>query len=296
MEKLIKDKEMLKLNLNSEQAKKQSNISFIGLGNMGEAIARAISFQNKEYNADISIGLFDKDNSKLKKTESILSAEGSKTTCYKNIAELTKNSAIIFICVKPQTLPLIYEELRNNKTTETYFISIAAGVPLYTLSNNITSNNIARFMPNIAAKARKAVTAVATFKGCTEAHENNALEIAKSFGTAFKLDENKFSAFIGISGSAIAYIYEFAHALAMGGTREGIPYNESVEIAFNTMESAKALFDIDKENPISLASKVCSAGGTTIEGMKSLSENNFDNAVMSAVSAASQKSKDLEKN
>lgn len=287
---------MLKLKLNSKQVEKKSNISFIGLGNMGESIAKAISFQNKEFNSNISIGLFDKDSSTLNKVEKELVKDASNTYCYNSIKELVNNSAIIFLCVKPQTLSYIYKDLKESKDNDSCFISIAAGVNLKTLSEKIQSKNICRFMPNIAAKAKKAVTAVANFETCSESHIENSMNIANSFGSAFALNEDKFSAFTGISGSAIAFVFEFAHALALGGTVEGIAYNQAVEIAFDTIESAFSLYKMEKEHPVSLATKVCSAGGTTIEGMKTLSDNGFDSAIINAVVATTKKSKDLEKN
>ena len=130
---------------------------------------------------------------------------------------------------------------------------------------NLQSNRIVRFMPNLAAKCNKSVTAICGAIKTSSNDKNLAYKIALMFGNAFFLDEDKFSAFIGISGSAIAFVFEFAHALALGGTHEGIAYDTSLDIAFATMESARALYEVDKENPISLMSKVCSAGGTTID-------------------------------
>lgn len=286
---------MLELNLTKDQGEKEATISFIGLGNMGSAIARAISFQNKEDKTNYSIGLFDANPSQITKLKSYIESEGTKAFSYKDISSLIKNSSIVVLCVKPQILPNIYNEIRMAHKDKTAFISIAAGVPLSTISNNIETNEIVRFMPNIAAKARAAVTAVAPHKNCSKEHLDNALNISKVIGQGFILNEDKFSAFIGLSGSAIAYVFEFAHALALGGTREGIPYDQATEIAFSTMESALALYKMDKDNPINMMVKVCSAGGTTIEGIKALSEGNFDNTVINAVSDAAQKSRDLEK-
>jgi len=286
---------MLELNLTKKQSKKEATISFIGLGNMGSAIARAISYQNKEDKTNYSIGLFDANPTQVSKERTFIEGEGTKTFSYKDITSLIKNSAIVVLCVKPQILPKIYDEIKISHNDETAFISIAAGVPLSTLSNNLASNEIVRFMPNIAAKARASVTAVAPHNNCSKLHLSNAMNIAQSIGQGFILSEDKFSAFIGISGSAIAYIFEFAHAMALGGTREGIPYDQSTEIAFSTMESALALYKMDKDNPINMMVKVCSAGGTTIEGIKALAEGNFDDTVINAVSDAAQKSRDLEK-
>ncbi|NBK23332.1 MAG: pyrroline-5-carboxylate reductase, partial [Spirochaetia bacterium] len=93
---------------------------------------------------------------------------------------------------------------------------------------------------------------------------------------------------------AIAYVFQFFHALAMGGVKEGIPYPQSLAISRDTCLSAAALQKKDHANPVALATMVCSAGGTTIEGMQALAEGSFDATVMAAVSASSAKFRLLE--
>jgi pyrroline-5-carboxylate reductase len=272
-----------------------TTISFIGLGNMGSAIAKAISNQIKEDGTSYNIGIYDKSDDVVNNLAADLKNNGTFYVRYNSISDLVEKSNIVVLCVKPQILASIYPEIKAANKNNSKFISIAAGVNTKTLCENLDTKNVVRFMPNIAAKASSAITAVAAADGCCDEHYKNAMEIAKTVGGAFVLDEDKFSAFIGISGSAIAYVFDFVHAIALGGTREGIPYDKSVEIAFQTMESAIALYNLEKENPISLMTKVCSAGGTTIEGVKALSEGNFENTIINAVSAATQKSKELEK-
>lgn len=272
-----------------------TTISFIGLGNMGSAIAKAISNQIKEDESNYNIGIYDKSDEAVNNLATDLKKNGTFYVRYNSIKDLVEKSNIVVLCVKPQTLSSIYSEIKAANINNSKFISIAAGVNTKTLCENLNTKNVVRFMPNIAAKASSAITAVASAEGCCENHSNNAMEIAKTVGEAFVLDEDKFSAFIGISGSAIAYVFDFVHAIGLGGTREGIPYDKSVEVAFQTMESAIALYNLEKESPISLMTKVCSAGGTTIEGIKALSEGNFENTIINAVSAATNKSKDLEK-
>jgi pyrroline-5-carboxylate reductase len=119
------------------------------------------------------------------------------------------------------------------------------------------------------------------------------MKIADTFGSAFELSEAMMPAFIGISGSGIAYVFQFLHAMALGGTREGIPYQKSIQIACDTLLSAVMLQKQSGQNPIDLLSSVCSAGGTTIEGIEALEKNAFDHAVIEAVTVAAEKSKRL---
>ena len=151
-------------------------------------------------------------------------------------------------------------------------------------------------MPNIASSVKSSVTAVTYNDSLAEEKKKTALSIASLFGSAFYLEENLFSAFIGISGSAIAYVYEFIHALILGGIREGINYNKAEEIVLDTLKSAIELEKATRRSAIDLETMVCSARGTTIEGVKCLKDFGFERAVIEAVSAASNKSRELEAN
>ncbi len=258
-------------------------ITFLGCGNMGAAIATALADKG-----NFAITLFDKDKDKADELASLINAKSSETA-----EEALKDASYILIAVKPQILPSLYPLLRKHNDKK--IISIAAGVPLEVLEREIGAKDIVRFMPNIAAKCKRAVTAVAFKTDSSKEFEAEALEIASAFGSAFPLEENLFPAFIGISGSAIAYVFEFIHALAMGGCEAGIPYNQSVEIARDTLLSACALQEQSKENPVALMTKVCSAAGTTIKGMHALSAGAFDDTVINAVMEACKKSIELEK-
>ncbi len=268
------------------------NIGFIGLGNMGSSILKAVA-TSKKFN---KIAIYDTASYKVELLKDELSSTKVKIISYPNIESLIENCEIVMLCVKPQILSKIYKSIKSSNINNTLFISIAAGINTPTIANELDSNRVIRFMPNLAAKCNKSVTAVCASLHTNEEDKEIAINIAKTFGSAFFLDEDKFSTFIGISGSAIAFVFDFAHNLALGGTHEGIDYNTALDIAFATMDSAKSLYEVDNENPISLMSKVCSAGGTTIEGVKTLSDNNFSSAVINSVINTVKKSKELEKN
>ena len=255
-------------------------VSIIGCGNMGGGIITAL----KE-SGGYSLTVYDSDREK---------AEKFNLNTAPTLEAALEKSDVIILAVKPQIISELYDTLSEYKHKS--FISILAGVPLEVLDYKIGCDNLARFMPNLAARSRKAVTAIAYSSECSEDFKKTAFGIASAFGSAFILKESLFPAFIGLSGSAIAFVFQFIHSLAMGAVEKGIPYNRAVEIAADTMESAYSLLKDSGKNPVELATMVCSAGGTTIAGMNALSENGFDNACIKAVCAATDKSIELEKN
>ena len=258
-------------------------VAIIGCGNMGSAIAHALSEKK-------NIDLFVYDKSQIAMNN--LASNASIKTL-NEISEATSFD-IVLIAIKPQVLPSMYPILSSLKPK--MFISIAAGVSLEKLKHELNTTAVVRFMPNIAARTKSAVTAVAFSSSLTEDDKRIAMEIASSFGSAFELEEKLFPAFIGISGSAIAYVFEFMHQLAMGGVREGIAYKTSLDIVRDTLNSAISLQKEAQVGAIELETMVCSAAGTTIEGIKALDDGAFGKTVIDAVSAAANKSRELEKN
>ena len=263
-------------------ANKKARITVIGTGNMGGAFAESLS-----RNPEIELSVFDSYRPCADKV-----AEGRPIAVLDDMTG-AKGSDVVIIAVKPQVLPEIYQDLADLRPE--LFISIAAGVTLEKLQKNLGTKKVVRFMPNIAAKVGKAVTAVAFTDSITDDEKNLAMMVAKSVGSAFELEENLFSAFIGISGSGIAYMFDLMHNIAMGGVKEGIPYAKGLSIVADTMISAAALQKETGKNAIDLEAMVCSAKGTTIEGVAKLAKGGFASAVQNAVSAAAERSRELEK-
>ena len=260
-----------------------ARISVIGAGNMGGAFAEALSKRK-----DISLCIYD---SCRPCAEKIAGTKANVTVL--DSMDQARGSDVVVIAVKPQVLPQIYGQLSALKPG--FFISIAAGVTLEKLTKNLASEKVVRFMPNIAAKIGHAVTAVAYSPVLSSDERKMAMDIALSVGTAFELEESLFSAFIGISGSGIAYMFEMMHQMAMGGVRQGIPYPKALSIVADTMLSAANLQKETGKNAVELEAMVCSAKGTTIEGVAALTEGGFGAALINAVTAAARKSEELEK-
>ncbi|AEC02138.1 pyrroline-5-carboxylate reductase [Parasphaerochaeta coccoides] len=265
--------------------RKSTLIGIIGTGNMGGAIAGAMA-------SDPSWEVHVHDANPGKVQDLLLRHPNLKAT--ESLPELVNMCKIIILAVKPQSLPSLFSDLRMNAAPGTRWISIAAGVSLDVLTEGLGTNEVIRIMPNLTAGIHESVTAVCMTAGVSKEFAETVVRIANTFGTAFVIPEKDMPAFIGISGSAVGYHLQYIHALAMAGTHQGIPYARSLPIVCDTLHSTVALLKASGKNPMELLASVCSAGGTTIEGMKALAENGFDSAIYQAVSAVAEKSSSME--
>lgn len=250
-------------------------MGFIGCGNMGGAIIRSVG-----PSGNWKVLVYDV---RPELAETIAKESGSQ---YRDFDRLMDESDIIVLAVKPQILPELYDKLSSYRGKQ--YISIAAGVSLDTLATRLKTTDVSRIMPNIAAAVRKAVTAVAVHAQAASDLPQTVMTFADTFGAAHQLPEKFFSAFVGVSGSAIATAFEFLHGIAMGGVHEGLPYTTSLKLICDTVESATNLVRETGRHPQELLTTVCSPAGLTIKTMQVLYENGFSGTLMESVEAASQ--------
>lgn len=251
---------------------------------MGAAICRAVTNSLP----DVAITLFDSDVDKA-----ITLASETSSVVASSMQEFQSSTDCTLLAVKPQILSALFPVLSEDHP-DRWYISIAAGVSLDTLSKGLSSKNIVRFMPNIAASVEQAVTAVAPYPSCDGGFLDSALAIASACGSYHILPESSFTAFTGISGSAIAFYFRFVHAVALGGTLDGIPYDTACAIANETFAGAAKLLEESGSHPEALVSSVTSAGGTTIAGIRALEQGGFNGSVIEAVHAVTERGKEME--
>jgi pyrroline-5-carboxylate reductase len=121
----------------------------------------------------------------------------------------------------------------------------------------------------------------------------DVLDLAWALGTAMEIPEKLMGAMTGVSGSGLAFIFQFVHAMAQGGVAAGFDYRTALAVAVAGLEGAASLLK-DGTHPMELASRVTSPAGTTIQGVRALERAGFTAAVMDAVEAAARKAADFE--
>jgi len=260
------------------------SIGIIGFGNMGEALGSGLSMKY----GDLKWTVLEKFAPAAEKALSL----GAQVV--DNLQKLAGQSEVLIVAIKPQDIPEMLKNLAPWIKPEHTIISIAAGLKTTFFQEKLGTHQVVRYMPNLAAKAGKSLVGVAFGQGLDPQRGELALEIASSLGQGSLVPEKLMSAVTGISGSGLAFVFEFIHALALGGVREGLPYPQALDFSLATVEGAAALLRQSGEHPSAMTSKVISPAGTTIEGVRALKEYGMEIAVMEAVSAAARRATELE--
>ena len=262
-------------------------VTIIGGGNMGEVLARGI----------ISAGLTDAGDviiSDLARERLDYLSRNYGVNVTGNNSEALENAAVVILAVKPQNMGDVLREISGSVRGDELFISIAAGIPLSFLEENLGGKvRVIRVMPNTPALIGAGAAALAPGGYATENDLALARAIFDSVGISIIVKEDLIDAVTGLSGSGPAYGFMIIEALKEGGVKMGLGEDIALTLAAQTILGAAKLCLLGDKTPSELTSMVTSPGGTTIEGIKALERGRLKETLISAVEAATFRSKEL---
>jgi len=262
-------------------------LGLIGVGNMGTALLKGVLSSNTIDKEKTIIYDVREEVIKNRIQEFNVKAVSSNT-------ELVKQVKFIIIAVKPQNIDSVLEEIGPQLSEEQILISIAAGVTLDYIKKFISKNiGLVRVMPNTPALVGEGASAIAYNNNVTENDLKYVKKVLNSVGKVVELEEKHIDAVTGLSGSGPAYVFIIIEALADGGVKMGLPRNIALKLAAQTvLGSAKMVIETGM-HPGELKDMVASPGGTTITALHEIEKGKLRATLISAVEAATLKSKSL---
>jgi len=237
---------------------------------------------------------------------------GFKNFCERE-SDIFSNTDIIFLCVKPDLIqPILERNLKiisssdRNKKIEKLLVSIAAGISLDFMlkvftekqdkNSNFTFPKIIRIMSNHLCSINESSSVYCTNEKCEIEDEEIIKILLKNIGLIRKVNENQINAFTALAGSGPAFVYLFVESLIDASILNGIDFNNARDYSVQTVyAAAKYLRDKNERNPSNLKYIVTTPNGTTIAGLEALESNKFKYAVMQAISQATKRGKEIEK-
>lgn len=282
---------------------------------MGGAILRGLLDSGKIDRDDVLICGRDPE-----KTKRIADALGVKAVGSKQ--ELTQASDVIMIGVEPKAFPDVMPLVAKAYQTNKVLISMAAGVTIESIESYLPDGaKVVRIMPNAPARVGEIMASVSPNKNVTKDEADMVVGLLSGMGKAVIVPEDLISAVIGVSGSSPAYTYMYIRALAEEAVKYGMDEQAALTFAAQAVLGAAKIVltecsadqnplssarldqnphgseHSDKEPDHSSAAKlnemidaICTPGGTTIEAVKTLNENRFEEIVRKGAEAAIEKS------
>ncbi len=260
---------------------------FIGSGNMGSALAQAVSKSIDPKEIAVS------DHSQ-KKAETLAESLGANST---SNAEIVKESKYIFLGVKPQMLKKLFKEIAPilaERDDDFVLVTMAAGTSIADISEFAgKSYPTIRIMPNTPVSIGRGIILFAANESVADTKE--FCEMMKMSGTLDEIPENLIDAASCVTGCSPAWIYMFIEALSDGGVKCGLPRAKAIEYACDALIGSAELVKKSGKHPGQLKDEVTSPGGTTIAGVHALEKKRFRGTVMDAVTAAYKRTLNLKK-
>lgn len=256
---------------------------FIGCGNMGGALATALSKTTK----DIMLADFD-----AQKAENL--AKELNCSCGTN-DDVVLNCDRIFLGVKPQVMESVLAPLKEKFAEKMpLIVTMAAGIKIKTFEElcGVKLPTI-RIMPNTPVSVGKGMVLFCANELVGGEEIDDFLCDMRFSGEFDRLPEELIDAGCSVSGCGPAFMYMFIDALAEGGVACGLSREQAVKYAAITMQGAAELALKSGKEPEQLRIEVCSPGGSTIEGVKTFEKGGLKECAINAVKASYKRNKEL---
>lgn len=257
---------------------------FIGVGNMGGALAQAA-------------------RRRLDGDRIVLSSHNPGKAGYlarKLEARTADNAAVageadyLFLGVKPLMMETVLAEIAPvlaGREGRFVLVSMAAGLSIADIRRMAGGEYpVIRIMPNMPVGIGQGAVLYTLGPGVTEEEKTAFLDAMGEAGEFTAVPERLIDAGSAVAGCGPAFAALFIEALADGGVACGLPRAQAQAFAAQMVLGSARLILESGKHPGALKDAVCSPGGTTIQGVRKLEEAGFRGAVMEAVIAAFEKS------
>ena len=201
---------------------------------------------------------------------------------------------VVLLCVKPQTVGAVVDEIALDLNEKKLLISVAASVPTEFIESHLKKKvPVIRAMPNTPAMVGEGVTALTKGKFATEKDIDTARRLFDAVGKTVVVDEKNMDAITGLSASGPAFIYIILESLAEGGVKAGLSRDLATMLAAQTALGAAKVALETGDHPALLKDMVTTPAGCTIDGILELEEGGLRVTLIKAVVRAAQRAKEL---
>ena len=261
--------------------------AFLGGGNMAEALIKGLltglAVNPRHVVATDVIG---ERRDYLRETYGICASDDNP--------QAVRDSQVIFLAVKPQTVPALLEAISSEVDRDKLIVSIAAGIPLPVLQHALADDSrIVRVMPNTPALVLAGAAGISPSAAATPADIALVERIFNAVGRATVVSDGMMDTVTGLSGSGPAFVFALIEGLSDGGVLMGLDRPTATMLAAQTVLGAAKMVLETGRHPGELKDMVTSPAGTTIAGMQALEDGGLRGLMMAAVRRATERSQEL---
>lgn len=209
---------------------------------------------------------------------------------------LTMDSDVIFLATKPNYVPQVLEEIRDEITPDKLVVSIAAGVSTEKIENILGQRRVIRVMPNTPALVQEGMSGVCKGAYAAEEDAEFVMKLLSNIGKVIEVEESQIDIVTAISGSGPAFFYQVIEDMARAGEKLGLEYEKCLLLATQTaLGSAKMVMNRGELSVQTLIDNVATKGGCTFVGIQTMKEESSDKLFYDVIEKTAIKANELGK-
>lgn len=258
-------------------------IAVLGAGKLGETLIRGLLQAGQVRAADVTVTA-----GHAARARDVAARLGVKRAA--SNAEAVHGAALVLVCVKPQQVGRVIEEIAPHVRASQLVVSTAASMSTRFLEARLKGRvPVVRAMPNTPAMIGKGMTALCAGTHAKPSHVAKAKRVFDAVGRTLVVDEAHMDAVTGLSASGPAFLYIVIESLAEAGVKVGLPRAIATELAAQTVYGSGAMVLETGEHPAKLKDEVTTPAGTTIDGILELEDGGLRVTLIKAVVRATQR-------
>lgn len=261
------------------------HLTFIGCGVMAESIVAGLLRKNL-VSAEQITASHPRENRRRELREKYGIKVFEKNAEAVESVKSQENSGV-FLCVKPQRISGVLEEIKDSVTPEQMILSIIAGAKIEAISGALKNEKIVRTMPNTPSQIGAGMTAWTCTEKISAEEKSQVRSLLSALGKElFVENENMIDMATSLSATGPTYIFMVMEALTDAGVHLGFSREVSKELVQETMLGSVLFAMESHKHPAELRNMVTSPGGTSADAIYQMEKGGLRTVLSKAVYAA----------
>jgi pyrroline-5-carboxylate reductase len=264
------------------------HLTFIGCGVMAESIVAGLLRKNLVKAEQITAS-HPRESRRKELTEKYGIRAFEKNAEAVESVKAEENSGV-FLCVKPQRIKGVLDELKGVVAPNQLVLSIIAGARIEKISDALGNEKIVRTMPNTPSQIGAGMTAWTCTEAVTDEERAQVKSLLSALGKELHVEnENMIDMATSLSATGPTYIFMVMEALTDAGVHLGFSREVSKELVQETMLGAVLFAMESHKHPAELRNMVTSPGGTSADAIYQMEKGGLRTVLSKAVYAAYQR-------
>ena len=265
-----------------------TKLAFIGCGVMAESIIAGLLRKNL-VRAEQIVATHPRENRRKELHEKYgIKVFEENPKAVENIR--ANENSIVALCVKPQRLKGVLQELEDTVAPDQIVLSIIAGAKIETISEALRNKKIVRAMPNTPSQIGAGITAWTCTEDVSDEEKAQIKALLTALGKELHVEtENMIDMATSLSATGPTYIFLVMEALTDAGVHLGFSREMAKELVQETILGSVLFAMESHKHPAELRNMVTSPGGTSADAIYQMEKGGLRTVLSKAVYAAYQR-------